>query len=337
MLRAIRIFTICAFAIGLLAGFYFLPSDQVSSEPGDSPLYAASLNNTSNHLVGKDNQGRSGDSKGGGMGNLQTCEVTCGPTCSQTTCGLTCVATCEATCANTCDPAATCGVTCVATCEATCANTCAQPTCESTCVVTCDYTCITPITLTSFTAEAGVDQVAVRWSTASEADMYRFVVWRSTNSEGDFTAIQEILGEGSGASNTSYSFVDDQVVAGNTYYYQLSDVSIYGYETLHPMTISATPVAAMGMTDEFNLSQNYPNPFNSETTIRFTIPNTGSAELAVFNMNGRKVWTKIVDAASNNITWNATDNAGNVVPSGVYIYRLTVGDMTASGKMIFMK
>jgi len=339
MLKTLRIFTICVFAVGLVIGFYFIPSDRVNSEPGDSPLYGASLNSTTNHLLGKDNTVRSEDGKGGGQGNLVTCELTCGPTCNQTTCGLTCVQTCEFTCANTCSQT-TCSATCVSTCAATCANTCSQPTCESTCVVTCSYTCWTPITLASFTAEGAADRVAVIWSTASQIDNYRFIIWRSTSPDGEFSPVADVLSTGNGVGNTNYNYNDMNVVAGNTYYYKISDVSIYGYETLHEALASATVGGTMGIATDFSLAQNYPNPFNPETTIRFNLPTSAQAQLVVYDVNGRAVRTLVnglLNSGSHEISWNATDNAGNVLPSGMYIYRLSAGQLTATGKMVFMK
>ncbi|MFH1861387.1 MAG: T9SS type A sorting domain-containing protein [bacterium] len=332
MLKTVKILVLCAFAVGLLAGFYFIPSDNVISKTGDSPLFAASLNSTAENLKGDPNRGT--DSKGGPEGNLQTCEITCGPTCNQTTCGATCVATCEFTCTNTCAQS-TCNSTCVSTCAQTCANTCSQPTCESTCVVTCSYTCEVPITLLSFGAEADVNHVNLHWNTASEVNNYRFIIWRSTSEGSNFTALAEIPSQGNSINTVEYSFVDQNVSAGVTYYYMLSDVNIYSYETMHATVASATPLA-----DTFVLEPNYPNPFNPETTIRFNLPVTSAARLDVYDMSGRLVNTLVngtVEAGLHQVSWNATDVSGSILPSGVYIYRLTAGDYSASAKMIFVK
>lgn len=334
MLRMLRVFTICVFAVGLLAGFYLIPTDQVNSETGNSPLYTASLDQTTNHISGKGDTGRTSDGKGGGQGNLITCEVTCGPTCNQTTCGLTCVETCDFTCTNTCEQA-TCMATCVATCEATCANTCAQPTCESTCVVTCSYTCEEPISLASFTAEAEVDQVVINWTTGSEIETYCFKLYRSTNTDGEFSLIEEYIPAVGGNVTTTYDYVDGQVETGVTYYYQLADVNKYGWETKHSTLASATPGTDMGMVADYRLEQNFPNPFNPETTIRFSVPTAGQIELAVFDLSGRKVAT-LVDGYSSagpgEVTWDASSHS-----AGVYVYRLSAGESSTSGKMIYMK
>lgn len=334
MLRMLRIFTISAFAIGLLAGFYFIPADRVNSETGDSPLYAVSLDQTTNHISGKGETGRSSDGKGGGAGNLITCEVTCGPTCDQTTCGTTCVETCEFTCTNTCNQV-TCEATCVATCEATCANTCAQPTCESTCVVTCSYTCEEPISLASFNATAEADNVIVEWTTGSEVETYCFRIYRSTSPESGFSLIEDYIPAVGGNVTTSYDYVDNNVQVGETYYYQLSDVNKYGWETKHSTIASATPGVSVGMATGFQLAQNFPNPFNPETTIRYSVPTAGNVELAVYDLNGRRIATLLDgyrSAGAGEVTWDASAHS-----AGVYVYRLTAGDMSATGKMIYMK
>ncbi|MFH2048620.1 MAG: T9SS type A sorting domain-containing protein [bacterium] len=92
--------------------------------------------------------------------------------------------------------------------------------------------------------------------------------------------------------------------------------------------------------DKFNLSQNYPNPFNPSTVISFTIPRTSYVELAVYNIIGQKVITLVSDRLNEgfyNVSWDGTNNDGNIVSSGLYLYRLTAGRETLSKKMIFTK
>jgi hypothetical protein len=332
MIQTLRFFAMGVFVIGLLLGFYLLPGGEVISEPGNSPLYSASLTSTTDQLSGVKDTPRGSDSKGGGEGNFITCEVTCGPTCNQQTCGSTCVATCASTCANTCSQP-TCESTCVATCVFTCANTCSQPTCESTCVITCSFTCQVPITLSSLIAQVDGNAIAIRWTTASEVENYHFELLRSTDANGGFSQIASIPAS-AGVGNRDYTYVDRDVTPGTTYYYMIQDRSIYGYPTLHQNVVSAT------IAGEFGLAQNYPNPFNPETSIRFALPVASQTRLTVYDMSGRLVRTLVngnLPAGSHEISWNATDEAGNILPSGMYIYRLTSGELNASGKMLFVK
>ena len=90
----------------------------------------------------------------------------------------------------------------------------------------------------------------------------------------------------------------------------------------------------------FALKQNFPNPFNPVTTITFSVPERGRAVLSVYNVKGELVQTlvdDIVDAGEVSVTWGATDMYGRQISSGVYFYRLQVGDLEMSRKMILLR
>jgi hypothetical protein len=88
------------------------------------------------------------------------------------------------------------------------------------------------------------------------------------------------------------------------------------------------------------LHQNYPNPFNPTTTIRFSIPAAGHVRLVVTNIAGQRVATLMdVDRGPGTyeVVWNATDESGASVASGVYFYTLTIGEESRSGRMLLLK
>jgi hypothetical protein len=90
----------------------------------------------------------------------------------------------------------------------------------------------------------------------------------------------------------------------------------------------------------FELLQNYPNPFNPETVIKYQIRREGPVELAVYNLSGEKVRVLVngVRPAGNyEARWNGTDESGNRVSSGMYIYRLKSGNFTHGRKMILLQ
>lgn len=88
-----------------------------------------------------------------------------------------------------------------------------------------------------------------------------------------------------------------------------------------------------------NLYQNYPNPFNPETTITYSIPfldnKSTSVNLSVFNLLGRKVKTLIHKEQSPG-NYKIIFNANNL-PSGIYYYRLKLGNFSETKKMILLK
>jgi hypothetical protein len=92
--------------------------------------------------------------------------------------------------------------------------------------------------------------------------------------------------------------------------------------------------------ETYRLSQNYPNPFNPSTTIYYTLVSTTNVDLAVYNMLGQKVKTLVntmQQAGDQSAVWDGTDDGGSPVASGIYMYKLTTTDYTASRKMILMK
>lgn len=91
---------------------------------------------------------------------------------------------------------------------------------------------------------------------------------------------------------------------------------------------------------ETKLFNNYPNPFNPATTIEFSVSSAGNISLAVFNLMGQKVKSLInnfYNPGSYNITWNAVDDLGMQVPSGIYFYKLTTGSFVQTNKMILLR
>jgi hypothetical protein len=91
----------------------------------------------------------------------------------------------------------------------------------------------------------------------------------------------------------------------------------------------------------FGLKQNTPNPFNPVTTIEFAVPTPGAVQLRIYDVRGQVVRT-LVDRefaapAHERATWDGRDEAGQVVPSGVYFYKLIAGSDTATRKMLLLK
>jgi len=88
------------------------------------------------------------------------------------------------------------------------------------------------------------------------------------------------------------------------------------------------------------LIANYPNPFNPETTIAFSLAKEGHVTLDIFNVKGQKVSTLLSEVRKSGlhkVVWNGKDNIGHDVASGIYFYRLNVGNFEETRKMILMK
>ncbi|MFQ5583267.1 MAG: lamin tail domain-containing protein [Calditrichia bacterium] len=90
----------------------------------------------------------------------------------------------------------------------------------------------------------------------------------------------------------------------------------------------------------FAVEQNYPNPFNPSTTIKYALPNSAKVEIQVYNTIGQKVKTLLSEnqeAGFYKIAWDATNDAGLRVGSGIYFYTVKAGEYSAVKKMILMK
>ncbi len=92
---------------------------------------------------------------------------------------------------------------------------------------------------------------------------------------------------------------------------------------------------------QFALHQNYPNPFNPSTQISFDIPESSElVSLNIYNILGKKVSTllnNVMSPGMHKIEWNAKDNEGNPVASGIYFYELSSSSFTARKKMLLIR
>jgi subtilisin family serine protease len=90
----------------------------------------------------------------------------------------------------------------------------------------------------------------------------------------------------------------------------------------------------------FTLSQNYPNPFNPSTSIMFSVDREQHVALTIYNVLGQHVRTLVdgaVTAGFHDVVWDATDESGNSVASGIYFYRLDTGESHTTRKMMLLK
>ncbi len=102
--------------------------------------------------------------------------------------------------------------------------------------------------------------------------------------------------------------------------------------------------------ESFSLGQNYPNPFNPATNIRYTVGSSRmeaagngslvSASLKIYNIRGQLVKTLVdrkLSPGRYEVVWDGTDDSGDRVASGVYLYRLTAGHNQTTRRMILLK
>jgi hypothetical protein len=91
---------------------------------------------------------------------------------------------------------------------------------------------------------------------------------------------------------------------------------------------------------DYSLNQNYPNPFNPSTNISFTLGKATRARVEVFNILGALIATPFngqASAGQNLVVWDGRNDSGELVASGVYLYRLSTDSYSETRKMMLLK
>ena len=91
---------------------------------------------------------------------------------------------------------------------------------------------------------------------------------------------------------------------------------------------------------EFEMYPAYPNPFNPVTTIGYFLPNEGSVSITIYDMMGRviKVLQGGIQAPGyGKVQWNATNDKGQPVSAGVYLYQINIGEKVDTKKVVLLK
>ncbi len=91
--------------------------------------------------------------------------------------------------------------------------------------------------------------------------------------------------------------------------------------------------------DTFFTLNNYPNPFNNSTKIHFNLPGSAQVHLRIYNSRGQIItqWQKTFAAGRHVLIWNGTNQAGEIVSTGMYFIVLTTKSNTLIKKAILLR
>ena len=92
--------------------------------------------------------------------------------------------------------------------------------------------------------------------------------------------------------------------------------------------------------EKFKLNQNYPNPFNPVTSLSYNLPKGSYVSIIIYDMLGNVINNLVNTNQSSgfkSIQWDATNNQGQPVSGGVYLYTIEAGDFRQTKKMILLK
>lgn len=172
---------------------------------------------------------------------------------------------------------------------------------------------------------------ALSWQPCPDADFAYFKVYRGT--EPDFDVQPAALCH----VTTDAGWLD--TAGGYDSCYKVAAVDVSGNESAAaiPQSVSGAQTQAPRA---LLLDPCRPNPFNPSTTIAFSLPRGARTTVDVFDARGRRV-ARLLDAARpagpDAVTWDGRDDAGHLLPGGVYLVRVRAGGESRFAKAVLVK
>ena len=197
-----------------------------------------------------------------------------------------------------------------------------------------------------------------------------YFTWNVSNDSIYVTTYDDYYSDSSQVDAMAYFFSGDTLVFGQNidpceeggyyyYYYdtyddcfEYSDLGNYalgvtGIQDFHQgmmMYYTAYDVVSTTLENnmplEFEVYPAYPNPFNPVTTIGYYLPNKGSVNITIYDMMGREIkvlQSGIQTPGHSKVQWNATNNEGQPVSAGVYLYQINIDGKMDTKKMVLLK
>ena len=171
------------------------------------------------------------------------------------------------------------------------------------------------------------------------------------NDEGLVFGLSQELGEpippGEGLfTKISWNIEDLYQITGEI---NISEVHVSGYfgselsfEIGEPRIIQSnlTTINTSSLPNQYLLHDAYPNPFNPTTKIRYDLENNEYVTINIYNVMGHKIKSLVKDkkrAGHRSVTWDATNDLGQAVSAGMYIFTIKAGVFRSSKKMLLLK
>ena len=146
-------------------------------------------------------------------------------------------------------------------------------------------------------------------------------------------------------SDRRFSITNLDFVNNDKYFMRIVTKTIFGNNCWNSEPIEIKKSTAIEKKDEIlpetlELKQNYPNPFNPSTKINYSISDKMKIDLAIYDINGKKICQLISGYKSQgnySVIWNGKDDKNNSLPTGVYFTLLKSEKITLKKKMILLK
>jgi hypothetical protein len=175
--------------------------------------------------------------------------------------------------------------------------------------------------------------VELLWEGSMDEDFQYYIVEKSSDAE--FTVLESM-------ETAEAFYVDVNYVSSVANYYRVAAVDHSGNQSDYSEVMD---VAVVAIDDEltpdvFAIHQNYPNPFNPTTQIKYDLPEDALVTINIYDVMGRSIKSLVNSnqpAGYRSIQWNATNNLGDPVSAGMYIYMIQAGEFKQTKKMVLLK
>ncbi|MBN1294513.1 MAG: T9SS type A sorting domain-containing protein [Candidatus Latescibacteria bacterium] len=142
-------------------------------------------------------------------------------------------------------------------------------------------------------------------------------------------------------TNATWSSDGTQILFSTVKYPEMTTQGIYFYTTNFRAADYLNPTGVdIVLPEALALIGNFPNPFNPSTTIEFSLPQTGYADLVIYNVTGQKVRELISGQLNQGVqtaVWDGHDDQGLPVSAGVYVTRLRAENAVTTNRMMLVK
>ena len=193
--------------------------------------------------------------------------------------------------------------------------------------------------LATFGGSVLEESVHLDWTTTSQTNNAGWQVMRSIDGI-TYEVVSDILpGAGTSDAVLNYGFEDKDVPSVETVFYRLDQIDLDG------AIYSSAPIEVILGARFLNLPMEfgthvYPNPFNPATTIAYDLPTDSAVSIVIYDALGQEIRRLVTErkaAGRYTIQWDALDNLGRGVGSGVYIAKVQAGQFSVSQKMLLLK
>ena len=106
------------------------------------------------------------------------------------------------------------------------------------------------------------------------------------------------------------------------------------------VSVLATEKLITLIPNDFVLLQNFPNPFNPNTSIGYQLQSVSTVGVTIYDLMGnvvKNLFSGTEGPGYKSINWDATNNNGDLVSSGIYFYKLQVGESFEIKRMMYLK